>query len=131
VELNASEELMDLAFFALDHGIDSVHAGGQLIAFAVIETDRGRELARFATERLEEGPAAARKRVANTEDAIRAAVVYDGYLTIEGDRTDAVFVEAYERGAPTTLVFAQRYRTAPRFETIGNAAFVDEEEPLF
>ena len=50
-----SQELIDLAFAALDHGIDSVREGGPLIPFVMSETGSERTLTRFAAEMLEEG----------------------------------------------------------------------------
>ena len=77
---------MELVFVALDHGIDSVTEGGPLIPFALTETSDGRDLSRFATETLEEGQARARDHV-RAAGADRAAIAYDGYLTVEGDGT--------------------------------------------
>ena len=124
---------MELVFLALDHGIDSVTEGGPLIPFALMETSDGRELTRFAPGTLEAGQALAREHV-RAAGVDRAAIAYDGYLTVQGDRADAVFVEAQERGQNDSIVFAQRYRPGGRFKkftTIGNAAFVDSGESLF
>ena len=117
---------MELVFVALDHGIESVADGGPLIPFAVMETADGRELVRFAAETLEDGHAQARQHV-QSGDALRVAIAHDGFLTVEGERSDAILVEAQERGQGTSLVFAQRYRPGGRFKKfapVGNAAFV-------
>jgi len=37
-------------------------------------------------------------------------VVCDGYVTLEDDKYDALFVEAGERGAEKAFVLAQRYK---------------------
>ena len=132
-EIPASDELLDLVFAALDHGIGSVEDGGPLIPFVLAETAGGRELTRFAAETLEEGVAQARQH-AGASAADRVAVAYDGYLTVEGERSDAIFVEAQERTAPSSVVFAQRYRPGGRlrkFATVGNAAFAGEGDGLF
>lgn len=42
---------------------------------------------------------------------------------MEGERSDAILVEAQERGTTISVVFAQRYRPEP-FEPVGNTAFV-------
>jgi len=131
-EVPASEELIELVFAALDHGIDSVREGGPLIPFVLAESAEGRDLTRFASETLEEGHAQARRH-AGSSGADRVAVAYDGYLTVEGERSDAVFVEAQERGTEASVVFAQRYRPGGRlrrFSTIGNAAFAGDGEGL-
>lgn len=132
-EIPASEELIEVAFAALDHAIDSVKDGGPLIPFVIAESEEGRDLTRFASETLEEGHAQARRH-AGSSAANRVAVAYDGYLTVEGERSDAVFVEAQERGAELSVIFAQRYRPGGRlrrFSTIGNAAFAGDGEGLF
>jgi predicted nucleotidyltransferase len=54
-----SQELIDLAFAALDHGIDSVREGGPLIPFVMTERDEGRTLDRFASDLLEDAVAQA------------------------------------------------------------------------
>jgi nucleotide-binding universal stress UspA family protein len=130
----ASDELIDLALFALDHGVESIKdAGGPLVAFAVTEGPDGRNLVRFPTERVEEGPAHAREHIRGAGDPVRVAIAYDGYVTVEGERTDAILVEAQERGQPASVIMAQRYRPGGRlrrFSTIGNAAFLGDGESL-
>jgi hypothetical protein len=46
--------------------------------------------------------------------AQRYAVAFGGYLTSDGKRLDAAFVEAGERGQPEAVLFAQRYRVKKR-----------------
>ena len=132
-EIEASDELMEVVFAALDHGVDSVRDGGPLIPFVLEENADGRDLSRFAAELLEEGVAQARAH-AGASGADRVAVAWDGYLTLEGERSDAVFVEAQERGTPASLVFAQRYRPGGRlrkFAIVGNAAFAGTGDGIF
>jgi hypothetical protein len=65
--------------------------------------------------------------------AERVAIAVDGYLSVEGDRSDAILVEAQQRGMTTCIVLAQRYKPADRlspFERVGNAAFVGPGPPL-
>jgi hypothetical protein len=133
-EIPASDELLDLIFAALDHGVGSVAEGGPLVPFALTETEDGRELARFVAETLEEGQEQSRRHVRAASDARRAAIAYDGYLTVEEERSDAIFIEAQDRGQGNAVVFAQRYRPGGRlrkFSPIGNAAFVGVGDPLF
>jgi hypothetical protein len=127
---------LTLAQFALTHATTSVvPEGGPLIPFAMIKAEDGTSLHRFMTETLEEGAAAARAHVRESPDCLCAAVAWDGYATTDGKRMDAVFVEASERGASQSMVFAQRY--APKgilrkkFEAVGEPMFAGYEEPLF
>jgi hypothetical protein len=130
-EVDASEPLADLAFAALDHAVSSVEAGGPLIPFAMTEDGAGRNLTRFMAEPLEEGQERARQHARAATEALRVAITFDGYLTVEGERSDAVFVEAQERGTPSGIILAQRYRPGGRFKkfsTVGNPAHVGQSE---
>jgi hypothetical protein len=132
-EITASEALVDLAFFALDHAVESVTSEGPLIPFALVEDEaRDRRLERFMAGTLEEAQEEARQHV-RAASAPRVAIAYDGYLTVDGERSDAVFVEAQESGDASGLILAQRYRPGGRlrkFSTVGNPAFVGESSLL-
>lgn len=133
--MEPADALMTFALFALDHAADSVlDSGGPLIPFALLEVNGERSLARFVGE-LEDGQRRARDAVSSTPDASLGAVAWDGYLTINGERTDAVFVEASAAGAEASVILAQRYaqvgRVRKRFERVGNAAKVGAGSPLF
>lgn len=126
---------MDLAFAALDHAADSVIAGGgPLIPFCLVEVPGDRSLDRFVGE-LEQAQLQARATVRSTPNVTRGAVAWDGYLTIEDERSDAVFVEASEVGDESSVVLAQRYRVVGRVrkktEAFGNAILVERGAPLF
>lgn len=134
----ASDPLLDLAFTGLDHAIDSVEAsGGPLIPFVLARTSEGLSLQRFVTERLEEGVTAVEQHLdalvaATGDDPAHAQVdgacgAWDGYLTAEGRRSDAVLARAVDRTG-AEVVLAQRYevrgllrKTARR---VGNPALV-------
>jgi hypothetical protein len=133
--LEMSQQFADLVFLALDHGIDSIRAGGPLIPFIVIERAGERTLQRFAAERLEQGEAQARQALASLPlDVAADAFAYDGFITVEGTKTDAILVEASERGRAAGIRMAQRY--SPRkllrsFQTVGNPALIGECESQF
>jgi hypothetical protein len=121
-----SPETADLLFFGLDHGIDSVRAGGPMIPFVIAERSGERSLARFVAETLEEGVAHAVDSIkANPAD--RSVLVYDGYLTLpSGEKFDAIYAEAVDAAGHVT-VMAQRYkpkRLLRGFETVGNPALL-------
>jgi hypothetical protein len=76
-----------------------------------------------------------RRAVANAPPEVcKVAMAYDGYVTLEGTKYDAVFVEAGERGGASGVVFVQRYRPKGflrAFSTIGNPAYIgDTDHPL-
>ena len=133
--IQMSEKFADLVFFALDHGVDSVRAsGGPLTPFIVVEQDGKRELHRFATERLEDGQQRAREAVAALPSSATAyALAYDGYVTVQGTKFDAILVEASERGRPAGVRMTQRYtpkKFLRSFQTVGNPALLGECEGL-
>jgi hypothetical protein len=126
--LDASEELIDLVSFAMDYGIDNVRGGGTLVPFLVTVGEDGRALHRLALPNLEEGLEVGRQMIRRLDSrTVRYALTYDGYYTrLGGERHDAIFVEAAERGKDT-YTFAQQYR--PRgflraVRVLGSLAFV-------
>jgi hypothetical protein len=101
-ELEPTEELLDLIFFALDHGIESVRAsGGPLRPFLMAKGEGKPLLRRFVTESLDRG----REMVQDAADRLPPevrwyAIACDGCLPTEKERFDAIIVEAAERGQP-------------------------------
>lgn len=130
-----SEDLMDLVFTALDHAVDSIEGGGPLIPFLLVESDDGeRRIHRFPGD-LEEGQHQARETARSVSGHARAAVAWDGYLTLDDVRTDALFVEASEAGDAESVLIGQRYEMAGRIrkkiQPLGNPGFLPPGEPLF
>jgi len=130
-----SVSLMELIFLALEHGLDSVRGGGPLAPFLVTD-GRERNLERFVTERLEDGLARAQEFASSLDAATTAyAIAYDGYVTVEGTKYDAILVEAAERGSPTGFLFAQPYKPKKgflsRFKIIGDTVFLGEAGKRF
>jgi hypothetical protein len=81
-----------------------------LVSFGLVESVSGqRSLKRILASTLEESLNHARSAVTADSLASRVGVAWDGYLTAEGARTDAVYVEVSEHEADTSFVFAQRY----------------------
>lgn len=81
----------------------------------------------------EQGVALGREKLRELdEDAHCVTLVYDGYFTSDGARTEAVFVEAYELGRPAGVQMCQRYeRRGDEVVLIGNPLLLDDEtEPL-
>jgi hypothetical protein len=132
-----TEELFELAWVALQHGMVSLEGGGPLVPFVIGETTNGRTLQRFAAMadkedlQLDASIAQARQHLRTRSDASRAVLTYDGYVTAEGSRSDAILVEAQERGSPTAFTFAQRYQAGRHgLAPIGDAMFLGPAEPI-
>lgn len=132
-----SGELLDLAFTALDHAIGSVVASGaDLVPFVIREKGDQRDLQRYLAGQLQESVAAARQSVREGPLPDRAAVAWDGFMTTQDGRQEAVFVESYEQGAPAGFIVAQRYQRVgflrKKLESVGNPALVEKNTaPLF
>jgi hypothetical protein len=134
-DIQMSQQLADLVFLALDHSVDSVRAsGGPLTPFIAYEHDGKRELHRFAAERLEDGQQRAREAIAALPPSVTAyALAYDGFITVQGKKFDAILVEASERGRAAGVRMAQRYipkKFLRIFQTVGNPALLGECETL-
>lgn len=124
-----SGEAFDLASFALQHAVRSiVPEGGPLIPFSMLESTQGRSLQRFAGE-LGESVERARAHVRGS-GAVRAAVAWDGYLTADGRRDDAVFVEASDAGGVSVVVAHRYVETPDGTEAVGSPLIVGHGAPL-
>jgi hypothetical protein len=128
--------LNDLLFKALDHAVDSVSTGEDLIPFILTETTYGqRTLRRFQSDRLEWSVEQAKVAAANLSgEVVRYAVAYDAYVTVAGERFDTVVVEAGERGAGPGWSLGQRYRKASsgqQFAIVGNPLHLGNVEDRF
>jgi hypothetical protein len=131
-----SEELLDLVLRALDHGTQSIALGGPFIPFVMAESaTRERDHERFLADTRETALKMAREHIGQlTSDAQRVALAYDGSVTLGGERSAAVLVEAQERGKAGSVIFAQRYqpgREQRRLARTCNAAFLGGGDPLF
>jgi hypothetical protein len=125
-------ELLPLVFAAVDHAIESVaHSGGPLIAFALVAEGDQVTLHRFVDETLEGGVERAREFLREADANVTfVALAYDGYLTCDGVRTDAIYVAAQEAGKHNSDLFAQPYAmTDDGLAEIGNVKHVEINEP--
>lgn len=124
-----SAELRTLTEITLAHALEAVvDAGSPMLPFAVTDAPDGRFLYRFDGE---PGAAAERARDhARASEGPRAAVAWDGWLTVGGIRQDAVVVHASERGRPGVVV-AHRYReTLEGIVVVGRPVLVGPGEPV-
>jgi hypothetical protein len=126
-----AQELLDLAFFALDHAIKSLlHTNGPLVPFAILESANGeRALARFMPSRNPElARENSRAHVAQTTDCVKYAIAADGIVTENGRRIPVVMVEAGERGKSLGFSFIRPLASNSEnrsFESVGNRGLID------
>ena len=124
-------ELNDLMFEALDHGFYSVEDGGPIIPFVMtknINNEKG--LQRFVAERIEDGVEKAKEYIEKNRNTIKIyALVFDGYITLEDKKADAILVEAGGIEGEA-IVLAQRYELKGFLKKknyrVGNPALIDK-----
>jgi hypothetical protein len=129
-----SDYMVELIFTALEHGLDSIDDGaGPLVPFIVTDKEGEVELRRFVTARLEQSVKEARRAAREAVKGGRIALAaWDGFITTEGRRTDAIFVAAADSSEGPTHTFCVRYRyKGKKVEPMGEAEYVDRDAGLF
>ncbi|WP_162943928.1 MULTISPECIES: hypothetical protein [unclassified Rhizobium] len=129
-----SQAFAEFFFFAIDHGFASVEdGGGPLIPFTMLVDSAGqKKLTRFAMDKLEDGVQAAKNSVTPTGAIAMYAIAWDGFITIEGRKWDAICVEAGEAQTEFGVLLCQRYTAEKkgllrktRSVRVGNPALIE------
>ncbi|MFC2001627.1 hypothetical protein ACFLUZ_03880 [Chloroflexota bacterium] len=135
--MTTSIEFNDVMFMALDHGISSIKENaGPLIPFIFYQNRKGeKELHRVVSEKLEQGLEESKNYVMSTNLDINIyAIVWDGYVTVENKKWDAILVEAGSRNREEGFLLAQRYEARgllnKKNHPIGNPIQVDTPKSL-
>ena len=127
--------LMNFAGFAMAHGIGGVSSGETLCTLAIIEREGLDKEGKVSLERklgqfpgkIEASVAQARAALVGDEGVIRAAIIYDGVVDLNGAQSSAVVVEAAWKDhldSPTVAIL--------RYESISDGgSFSVVGEPLF
>jgi len=121
--------------FALDHGVESIKIKGKgpLVPFVVTEINGEKEVNRFFTIHLEDGLSEAVRYVKDERKSHFAALVYDGFLPMNGQKFNAVIVRGYDRTDSVGYTLAQRYMPAKFFsffKLAGGKVFLGNADPL-
>jgi len=97
--------LLKAVSFALADGIKSVRdSKGALIPFALLEDAAGkRTVHRFVAQPYEVSVEKAVSFLRDNTDAAILVIAYDGFVTMDGARTDAIMVRGYVNGATKTV----------------------------
>lgn len=127
---NQSPNFMDFLFNGLDHGVNSISdGGGPLVPYIMTLVDNKVELKRFVTENYEDAISLAEnalKEISPKPDF--ALIAYDGFITWEEIKYDAIFVKAFDKTQDEGFEFCQRYipkeNESEGIEPIGNSAFI-------
>src|SRR5258707_3295581 len=109
------ESAARLAGFFCAHAVWCVSDGETLIPFMGFETPDGkRQIHRFMADRIEQGVLEGQDRLTrNPDEATRAVLVYDGFVTLPTSKVDALLLDIRDYGLPSrSLRMAVPYRHA-------------------
>jgi hypothetical protein len=115
-----------LAGYALAHAAWSVEDGETLCTLALVARagKEERELLRFEAPSIPASIELAYAELASLHGGDRAALVFDGYVTLEGgERADGLVAQLLQPGPAIRGLAIQAYRAAnrPRFRALGKA----------
>jgi hypothetical protein len=92
-----------LAGFFAAHAVWSVETGETLIPIYAYFIDGQRHMLRMEADQLEDAVRLGKEEMAaNSVNATSAVLIYDGYLTLDGRKTDALIVEIRTYGTDST-----------------------------
>jgi hypothetical protein len=134
-EYRIPEPVKQLALRAITQGLKKKVHGGNMLAFAILNKEVNSVEADFAADSADQSLQMARDAVAKVIESLKEyAIVHDGYLTVNGYKTDALLVEVGVRGDAYEYSFAHRYRPKGflrRMRLIGNPALVGRTNGRF
>jgi hypothetical protein len=120
---------------AARHGMEMIQAtGGPLRPFLMSWQGSERRQSNLMGESMADSIAMGKEVARESASEVDGCVLaWDGYVTMEGQRSDALFFQAYERGSSASQVLVQRYESAPmaHFRAAGNLTLIEQAEPLF
>ena len=133
---NEAKDLKQWVFEALELGFRCI-GDGDRTPFYLLIADDARHLVDLTSpdgtmsEAFLEGGRALIRQYARSGQYY--VLVWDGYLTMQGKKEDAVFAEAGESDAPSGLLFAQRYKQTKsgKLSKIGKPAIAAEVPHLW
>lgn len=127
------EQAIRLAGFFAAHGVWCVAEGEALTPLCAFESAEGaRQMQRYACERLEDGVAQARQRLADNPDrARRGVMVHDGFIGLPSGRCDALILSVRDYAGELALTLAVPYRHAshPQGFAVHRPKFLDWRGP--
>ena len=126
MELDAkTAALMNFAGFALAHGVGGASAGNTLCTMALVQCAKEQGLTQYPGP-IGQSVAQAKEATGGLDDLQRRAIIFDGVVTVGGEESSAVVVEAAWKDHLTRpLVVIQRYRSAA-----GGSDFAVVGEPM-
>ena len=110
MEIKPSDLVLKVAKESIDLAIKFVATGETLLAFILTEGESG-AIHSLAGESFAKVLTMAQDVVDGLGPETTAfAFAYDGFITLQGERSDCIYLESSEVGEERIFVFAQRYR---------------------
>lgn len=135
VQVNEDDEFMKFVFNGIQKSVENARKSSEPIVPFVLTRKRGEQkIQRFNSDDYQEAVDMAIEYLAQIQPKPDFAVIaYNGILTIEGRKSDALYIKGYDKKEQKGLVFAQRYQPVTdelEFQVIGNPALVGKEENI-
>lgn len=112
--LSFAEEALELGFNCISDGDHS-----PFVLMATAEDERHLVNLESASGTIDaELVDVGRHLIRDFDEGQMYALVWDGYLTTDGTKSDAVFAEVGKRGGTKAFVFAQKYKQKKRSRTL-------------
>ncbi|MEM9951704.1 MAG: hypothetical protein AAF846_08900 [Chloroflexota bacterium] len=128
--INISDPLMQMIFSAVEEGLAVLKAEQNVVPFLLLLTKEGVVMRRFTDTKLTQAIQRAKTAIEEADDdTLGYALVYDGQIEIASQDSDALMVEAGERGKDHGWRFVQRYKAkmdTQQAEAIGDVAYLGE-----
>lgn len=103
---------------AVDYALKALNAADSLVPFAMTWRDGETTVERFMNGAYDDAIEMAMRAVNGADEGVSAyAVVWNGYIEVDGQRREAVVAEVADRAAPQSVQLAQPYR-APAAEPV-------------
>lgn len=133
ISVKDDDEFMKFVFSGIDLAVETTKERGKaVIPFVMIMKGEDQRLQRFDSETYNDSVKLAENHIRKlTPKPDYALLVYDGVLSIEGRKNEAIYVKAYDKKEQKGLVMAQRYQPNTDdldFQLINKPALISKEE---
>jgi hypothetical protein len=126
--------LFKLAGFALAHAAWCVRDGETLCTMALTETDNDRQLLRFDVDSMPDSLEIGRQHLSEIQTKLqRWVLVYDGYITLNEKRRDALVIQPWSRSHNTVARIVQPYqhkKLFQKFQVLGAPIVIDMDNAI-
>ena len=119
-------ELRNFILLGINQAICSLFPGdGPFVPFAMIVSGDDKRQITFATEDVDDGIREAELYIKTlSPEPDLSLIAFDGFITLDGEKYDAVFVRANGKNYTETMAYQRYVFTPDGLETIGSMKFL-------